>query len=366
MNNWKPKGMATGIGSLPHRTAVEALAVIKQYLPQFPHWPQLPQGEVKEGFVEQSAYPLVDFGLAKVISNPGENERLVFLMDQPDWTDNLTEFYSVYLAAEEGDQEALNKFAFPRDGVKGFYAFLDSLKREQGLAGKEQGTQLLKGQVSGPITVGFVMTDHERRAAYYHHDLRDVIVKTVQLQAKWQMRELKALGLPALISIDDPGLYACGLSTHITLSKEMIQQDLSTVIDAVHQEGGLTGVHVCAGADWSNILETAVDVLFFDAYEYFESLAPYTEVLERFLARGGIMGWGIVPTSDKIFGESVDSLYGKLQEQMGILVKRGISAEKLVSQALITPSCGTGLLSLEAANKIYAATAGISEMWKKL
>lgn len=361
MNNWKPKGMATGIGSLPHRTAKEALAVINTYIPKFPHWPQLPQGEVKEGFVEQSAYPLLDFGLARIIANPGENERLVFLMDRPEWTDNLTEFYSRFMAAEEGDLAALDKFAFPREGVKGFYAFLEELKEGKGIK-----AQFLKGQVSGPVTVGFCMTDHERKAAYYHPELRDVIVKTVQLQAKWQLRELKALGLPALISIDDPGIYACGLSTHITLTKEMIQEDLTIIIDTIHQEGGLAGVHVCAGSDWSIILETDVDVLFFDAYEYFESLAPYTEILGSFLERGGVVGWGIVPTSDKIHGESVESLYSKLQGQIDILVKRGIPAERLVSQALITPSCGTGLLSLEAAEKIYSATAGLSEMWKKL
>lgn len=361
MNNWKPKGMATGIGSLPHRTAQEALAVINKYLPEFPHWPQLPQGEVKEGFVEQSAYPLLDCGLAKVTANPGENERLVFAMDRPEWTDNLTEFYSRFIEAEAGDRAALDKFAFPREGVKGFYAFLDSLKRGEGVK-----AQLLKGQVSGPVTVGFCMTDHERKAAYYHPELRDVIVKTVQLQAKWQLRELKALGLPVLISIDDPVIYACGLSTYITLTKQMIQEDLKIVIDTIHQEGGLAGVHICAGSDWSIVLETGVDVLFFDAYEYFESLAPYTEALAGFLERGGVVGWGIVPTSDKIHGESVESLYNKLQGQVDTLVKRGISRERLVSQALITPSCGTGLLSLEAADKIYSATAGISGMWKEL
>ncbi|MFZ3173154.1 MAG: hypothetical protein WA118_14380 [Carboxydocellales bacterium] len=364
MNEWKPKGLATGIGSLPHSTADQALAMINKYFTRFPHWPQLPQGEVREGFVEQSAYPLIAFGLAKVMSKPGENERLAFLMDQRSWTENLTEFYSQYLAAVEGDVAALDKFAFPRDGVQGFYAFLENLQHPKEEAGVR--AQLLKGQVSGPITVGFVMTDHERRAAYYHSDLRDVIVKTVELQAKWQLQQLKALGLPVLISIDEPGIYACGLSTHITLTKEMIQQDLRAIIDTIHQGGGLTGVHVCAGADWSIVLETEVDVLFLDTYEYFESLAPYTEVLGKFLDRGGVVGWGIVPTSDKVHGESVDNLFNKLQGQLEILVKRGLPVERLINQALITPSCGTGLLSLDTAQKIYVYTAGIAEKWNKL
>jgi hypothetical protein len=318
------------------------------------------------------------------MSNPGENERLVFLMDQRSWTENLTEFYSHYLAAVEGDVAALNKFAFPRDGVQGFYAFLENLQCTREEAGEKAGLPkdqdnspimtidpdsgpiMLKGQVSGPITVGFVMTDHERRAAYYHPELRDVIVKTVELQAKWQLQQLKALGLPVLISIDEPGIYACGLSTHITLTKEMIQQDLRALIDTIHQGGGLTGVHVCAGADWSIVLETEVDVLFLDSYEFFESLAPYTEVLGKFLDRGGVVGWGIVPTSDKVHEESVDNLFDKLQGQLEILVKRGLPLERLINQALITPSCGTGLLSLEAAQKIYAYTAGIAEKWNKL
>ncbi len=360
MKNWHPKGMATGIGSLPHRTTAEAVNFIKEYLPDFPHWPQLPQGEVKEGFIEQSVYPLINFGLVRVVANPGENERLVFTTDQADWLDNLTEFYSQYLAVEEGDSEALNKFALPPAGVKGFYAFLEALRNDQ------EPRQMIKGQVTGPVSVGFSITDPERRAAYYDPQLRDVIVKTVQLQAKWQARQIKTLGYPVFISIDDPGIYACGLSTHITLTKEMIQEDLKAIIETIQQEEGLSGVHICAGSDWSIILETEVDVLFFDAYEYFESLAPFTEAINKFLERGGVIGWGIVPTSEKIAEEDTASLYNKLQEQINTLVKRGVQRDQLIQQALITPTCGTGLLSLEQANKIYASLKGLSELWRNL
>lgn len=360
MANWQPKGKATGIGSLPSKNPEEAFKIITGHLPDYPHWPQLPQGEVREGFVEQSAYPLLDFGLLRVEAQPGENERLVFTVNEPGWTEKQVEFYNWFLEAEEGNLSALEKFAFPRDGVRGFYHFIEQIRREPGSA------ELLKGQVSGPVTVGFCLQDPERRASYYDPQLRDLTVKAVQMQAKWQTRVLKELALPVLVSIDDPGIYACGMSTHITLSKRMIQEDLNIIIETIHAEGGLAGVHICAGCDWSIVLETAIDVLFFDAYEYFPSLAPYTEVLKAFLERGGVIGWGIIPTLGQISTETVDTLKQRLLGYIDSLVKRGLPRERLINQALITPSCGTGLLEPDTAGQIYAWMAEISAWWRGL
>ncbi|MCM8789956.1 MAG: hypothetical protein NC916_02940, partial [Candidatus Omnitrophica bacterium] len=47
------KGLATGIGSLPHKDADEALDLIFKYFPAIPFWPQLPNRDIREGMVAQ-------------------------------------------------------------------------------------------------------------------------------------------------------------------------------------------------------------------------------------------------------------------------------------------------------------------------
>ena len=49
----KLKGLATGIGSLPHHNVDAALDLIFQYIPNIPFWPQLPKRDIREGMVAQ-------------------------------------------------------------------------------------------------------------------------------------------------------------------------------------------------------------------------------------------------------------------------------------------------------------------------
>ena len=60
--------------------------------------------------------------------------------------------------------------------------------------------------------------------------------------------------------------------------------------------GGLAAIHVCANTDWSLILNSAVDIVNFDAYAYTESIGLYATVLSAFLKRGGTLAWGLVPS----------------------------------------------------------------------
>jgi hypothetical protein len=59
------------------------------------------------------------------------------------------------------------------------------------------------------------------------------------------------------------------------------------VVDAIHADGGLAGIHVCANTDWSLVLESGADIVNFDAYAYFDRFILYGESQIRdFLAAG--------------------------------------------------------------------------------
>jgi hypothetical protein len=99
-----------------------------------------------------------------------------------------------------------------------------------------------------------------------------------------------------IIFIDEPALAGFGSSELISISKEEILACLREVVDAIHTDGGLAGIHVCANTDWSLVLESGADIVNFDAYAYFDRFILYGDPIREFLAAGGMLAWGIVPT----------------------------------------------------------------------
>ena len=48
-------GLATGIGSMPHKDVNTALDLVFKYTPQIPFWPQLPKRDARETMVAQAS-----------------------------------------------------------------------------------------------------------------------------------------------------------------------------------------------------------------------------------------------------------------------------------------------------------------------
>ncbi|MCP4116067.1 MAG: hypothetical protein GY737_11805 [Desulfobacteraceae bacterium] len=167
--------------------------------------------------------------------------------------------------------------------------------------------------------------------------------------------------MPAVIFVDEPGVGAYGTAHHLTLSREMIIDDLTALSRAIHAAHGLAGVHSCEGVDWTLLFESELDIVSLDAYRYGDSLFYYPLQIKEFLEKGGVLAWGIVPTLDDPFSEDVDSLFTKLDGLIARLTTYGLSREMILSQSMITPACGTGLLSGRQVARIYGLTAGLSQ-----
>ncbi|WP_418790588.1 hypothetical protein [Phosphitispora sp. TUW77] len=349
--NFKPEGLATGIGSVPHTDPDEAVKFIMSYFPEAPNWPQIPARGKQEGFINQFTRPLIELGI--VVE---KNEKQYFDTQQAQWGEKLARFYELYLAAMDGDSQALEFFKFPESAASGYYAFTRYLE--------ENGTgsaRYLKGQISGPLTLGLAMTDQDRRAIYYNPQARDVLIKTLALQGLNQVKVLARFGLPVLLFVDDPGLYALGQSMYITLKREEIIAELNSIYEAVQTVGALAGTHSCSGMDWSLLFESKVDIISFDAFEYFSTIASYMDEMKGFMARGGSLAWGIVPTSaESVFELTVDSLKSLWEERVHYLVEKGIDRQLIFDQAIITPACGTGTVSIDTAIRIHELTGALS------
>jgi hypothetical protein len=328
---FEPRCLATTLGSLPHTDVVRGTSVMFSSTPEIPAWVQFPRRAFQENMMVQFTECLP--GLAR------KDDRVYFDATTSDLPDQLTDFYSRYLAAtDEGDSAALNTFALSPDYAPGFWEFLGQLPHQP------SPPIAIKGQVTGPFTLGTNLLDQDRRCSYYDDQLRDVIVKAVSLIAAWQITQLHRHAQPTMIFLDEPALLGFGSQTFITIGREDVLGDLNEVAAAIHAHDGLAGVHCEGNTDWSLLMSADLDILDFDAYDHMQAITLYPAELRAFLDRGGSLGWGIVPTLDPsaAASETVPSLLARFEAGVDRLVAKGFPRELLLRRALITPSCGAG------------------------
>jgi hypothetical protein len=320
---------------------------------EVPVWPQLSAygGEqMMNQFIE---------GLPGLVSHDG---RTLFLTKGSGFEGELLAFYEEYLAVTAGDLTLHeSRFRLGEENGVTLFAFLERLKKEP------RSVTAVKGQTVGPFTLLSGLKDEDDRLALYDPRLRDVVVKTLALKAQWQAELLGCHGARPLIFIDEPVLSGFGSSAFISVSADDIGAMLQEVVHHIHEVGGLAGVHVCANTDWSILFGTSADVINFDAYTYFERFALYQEELCSFLDRGGVVAWGLVPTTDddSTCRETADSLARKWLEQVGTLTHVGLSLESLLQHSLITPSCGCGSLGERSAERVVRLTRQVSAVLRQ-
>jgi methionine synthase II (cobalamin-independent) len=337
------------IGSLPLKDHREAIGLVAQYSPEIPLWVQLPANPA-EGMIRQFIPGLP--GLSD-----GAREAFVDT-ESEGFDESLLDFYAEYLAVtESGASLDLSRFALTSDVARGFFEFVDYLHS------RDKSPVAVKGQVTGPITLTTAVKDGQQKAIFYNGQLRDAAVKLISLKAAFQVKTLSRFKAPVIIFIDEPALAGFGSSEFTSISKGDVTACLEEVIGAVHEAGGLAGIHVCANTDWSIILESSVDIVNFDAYSYFDRFVLYPDHIKTFIGNGNMIAWGIVPTApaDALEMETTASLVKKYDDQVKALERWGIDREVIFSRSFITPSCGTGSLRPEQALKALELTRSVSE-----
>ncbi|MGE5262754.1 MAG: methionine synthase [Acidobacteriota bacterium] len=337
MTTFAPRALATGIGSLPHRDVQDALRVIFRTLPAVPYWPQLPRRDFRENMYAQFSedLPTVSIDLPHEWIGSIVAEDVLALAER---------FYDRYLV-----QDA-NLFAIGEEYAAGLYAL-------RGQSAALRQAKWIKGQVTGPISFGLKVTDQNLRPILYDDTLRDVLVKYIARKAQWHENFISTLGTP-LTFVDEPSLALIGASV-VALNREEVIRDLEEIYASIK---GLKGTHCCGNTDWSLLLGTSVDVISFDAYNYAENLALFADNCKSFLDRGGAIAWGIVPTvEEEIARETSEHLVQRLDEAIGLLVKKGLDRDLLYERSLITPSCGLGTISVGAADHALELTRDVSE-----
>ena len=326
--------LPTIIGSMPHTDPQAACEAISHYLKDIPAWPQLPRRSFLENMYVQfsQGFPGVVVEENRIYVDRSQN------LDKP-----LEELYAAYL------ENNIDKYPVSPDYAAGLHRFL-ALNNLSPLA--------VKGQITGPVTWGLTVTDENKRAIIYDDVLGDAVAKLLRLKASWQEKKLSQISKNTIIFVDEPYMAAFG-SVGVQLSKERIISLLEEVLAGISR---LKGVHCCGNTDWSVLLGTSVDIISTDTYNYAQSLSLYPDEVKKFLDRGGTIAWGIIPNDEQsVAKESVASLNDRLEEAMAPFTRKGIRFKQLITQGLLTPSCGLGSIATEeAARRVLELLAELS------
>ena len=309
--------VATGIGSFPHKDEKEVFNLVLRNFPEIPFWPQLPKRSFLEGMVIQYSEGFPSFKL-------NEKKQRAWVDTTQGFENEVEKFYGWQ------EKEELEPFQITEDFAIGFDVFKDLSSEDH-----RKKIKYIKGQITGPITFGLALTDQEGKPIFYDPTLKDILIKHLSSKARWMERKFNDLfpGTPTMISFDEPSLSSFG-SAFSSLNREDVIHSLNEGLDAVK---GLKGIHCCGNTDWGVLLSTNLNFLSFDAYGYLEALSLYPKELKAFLEKGGILAWGIVPTSEAISKEDTQSLIARFKEGLKILSKKGIDPN-LLQRAILTPS----------------------------
>jgi len=338
--DFKDSFIATAIGSFPHKEEKEVLTLILRDFPYIPFWPQLPKRSFLEGMVAQYSE---GFPSLKV----DEKEQRLWVDTSSGFDEDVERFYQAV------EKEDIEFFRISENYARGLRLLKDLARGEV-----RKKIKYIKAQVTGPITFGLSLIDQDKKPIFYDPTWREILIHHLSFKARWLEKRLLDLfpGIPTIIFFDEPGLSSFG-SAFSGLNREDVTLSLNQCFSAVK---GLKGTHCCGNTDWSLLLSTGLDILNFDAYGYLENLSLYPKELRKFLERGGILAWGIVPTSEDVQKEDAQSLVNRFEKGVVVLSQEGIDPI-LLKRAFITPSCGTASLSVPLAERVCQLTSEVSQ-----
>lgn len=150
-----------------------------------------------------------------------------------------------------------------------------------------------------------------------------------------QLERLKERNPNAFMYIDEPGLQFLW-SAMAGYGDNAAREDMELFFSMIERP---RGIHLCGNPDRDFLLAMDLDVLSLDVYANGEVFQSYAHSIRKFLDRGGILTWGIVPTNFEPFeSENMESLVTRLEEIWAGLGKKGIEREFLISRSLLSPA----------------------------
>jgi hypothetical protein len=328
-----PAGAVTGIGSLPLTCLTAAIQSIAELSPEIPFWPQLPRLSECERAIGQGLATLGDRIEAR---NEGYGYQV-----REGRIDSVLEI----LHRSSGELTAAN--------AAGFGAF-----EEASSSGLFTSAIAVKGQIEGPITLSAYLF-HQGRPFLSDPALFAAIAFHVSQIICWQIDRLKSARLPVLLFVDEPAL--CLEAPANAVSEEQRLNALAVTLNDARSRGAFAGLHCCAARPFGRMCRAEPDIVSFDAHEGLELFFADPDARD-FVNHGGMVAYGMIPTLSRMNTLDSASIFIRWLKAVSLAG----DPQKLAQRAMITATCGLGLLDPSCVAESFSVAHGVSKLIRTL
>jgi hypothetical protein len=334
---FEPACLPLLLGSLPHRSATQALDLSRRYAGALLAWPQLPERSFREQSFVQSA-----IGFPGLVCDAAQAHMYV---DRAAAERELDRLALAYLE-DDSDYAAL-----AADDAAG----LDELLRQ---CESLRGTRALKGQLLGPISLAAHLTDDRQRPLIYDEMFLEAICQHLRLRALWQEARLGECGDVTIICLDEPFLEAVGMP-FMPLDWPTARNQIDQVLDGVK---GCKALFAGGVVNWSEVLKSSAELVIADVYEHGDALFA-ADPWPAFLDRNGVVGLGRIPAdADALMRVTAEGLVERLAMLLRRLEQAGVAAARLLRQAVVAPSDMLGRLDTATAERALQLVSEVSRL----
>jgi hypothetical protein len=327
-------GAVTGIGSLPLTSISSAIRSVAEFSPEVPFWPQLPQLSEREKVIGQG------LGIVGDLIEPRDQGYGYQVKEGR--LDSVLEI----LHRSSGELTPAN--------AAGFGAFEEALS-----SGLFRSAVAVKGQIEGPITLSAYLF-HRGRPFLSDPALFAAIAFHVSQIICWQIDRLKSARLPVLLFVDEPAL-CLEAPVATAVSEEQRLNALAVTLEDARVRGAYAGLHCCAARPFERMCRAKPDIISFDAHEGLDLFFADWHALD-FVNQGGSVAYGIVPTRpglDAVDSATVFIRWLKAASLAG-------DPQKFAQRAIITATCGLGLLDMSSVPESFSVAHSIGKLIKAL
>lgn len=302
------KLLTTAMAVMPHTDVQRALN--KALSLDIPYWPQLPRLSYYEDMYVQASehFPGIVLDVEKrrlgfsLEKFGAELDQFLTRVEEPSYLE-ISQTYSVvyhrFLSLDLSDKAAV------------------------------------RGQMEGPISFGLNVQDERGRPILFDDTVRSLLLDFMARKVNLQLFHLKQKNPNSFMYVDEPGLQFIfsGLSGYGNVAARSDMEFFFSMIERPR------GVHLCGNPDWDFLLDLDLDILSLDVYSNGEVFASYAKKIRKFLERGAVLVWGIIPTNSEPFEkEDMASLEVRLTGLWESLGRRGVDLELLLDRSLLSPA----------------------------
>ena len=310
------------LGSLPYDNIQLCKQMMLRLYEKIPFLPELPNIDVNDNIIQRT------FGNIESITI--KDGKILFpesIADLPELL--LNRYDKIINSAELSD---LEQFGFDAPYMKIYLAMLEKFKPENAII-----------ELIGPFSFSNMVFNKNAGMLLTDRTYNRFISQVITLKALWCVYKIKSISpqtVPIII-FNEHMLYKFGTLKRIneSITPETVVALMQRVFSKVRKAGALVAVQSFQKCNWQLVFDTNnVNIISFDAYTNPNNLNILSSSVNKFLAKGGTINWGIVPVGNEnaIRSINVDSIHSKLISTMEALILKGVSSDLLYNNMTVS------------------------------